>query len=542
VEIWIWHSDFVADYVRVMPKVKLVELSAQSLGVIEKANLEFAGGFSVLTGETGAGKTLLLGALELCLGEDGAQSRHAVNVDTKASVVFSQGGEEIVLAREASPSGRLRAVLNGLSSNAESLRNTAGPLIVIHGQHDSLALKSRSEILRLIDGYSDIDSSEYDSLTRQILALQRLRNEAGGDEAGRLRELEFLRFQLEEISAAKISDSEELTKILNELQDLSDVRDGQVAVSGLIEALDGADDSILDQFATAIARLPEADIYASIKAALNGSLLSAREAIRELVTLSDPDALDSGRLEDLEARAGLLQNLIRKYGPDLTSVIGKAKELEVAVSAHLTSMEKLASAESDLVRLEADLASESKRLLELRSQAAEELTRAISKQLERVALPHATIRFSVQGAAGTEAEILFAPNPGQSEGPLQTLASGGELSRVLLAISLETSRDDQVAVFDEVDAGVGGQVAQQIGECLREVGQRQQVLAVTHLASVAAKADQHFVVEKSVSEGKTVTTIREVSGVERVNEIARMLSGEVNTASVGLASHLLEES
>jgi DNA repair protein RecN (Recombination protein N) len=165
----------------------------------------------------------------------------------------------------------------------------------------------------------------------------------------------------------------------------------------------------------------------------------------------------------------------------------------------------------------------------------------VAAQLPRVALEHARLRFIVAGDDGSDAQILFTPNPGQPEGPLQALASGGELSRVLLALSLESAHEDIVAVFDEVDAGVGGQVAQQIGECLRELGERQQVLAVTHLASVAAKADHHFVIEKRISSDDVNTSVRAVRGEERVDEIARMLAGdEITDESRALAQQLLE--
>jgi DNA repair protein RecN (Recombination protein N) len=167
----------------------------------------------------------------------------------------------------------------------------------------------------------------------------------------------------------------------------------------------------------------------------------------------------------------------------------------------------------------------------------------VCTQLERVALANASLRFVVDGNDGSDVRILFTPNPGGAEGPLASMASGGELSRVLLAISLETANEDLVAVFDEVDAGLGGQVAQQIGECLREVGQRQQVLAVTHLASVAAKADHHFSIEKQVHAGVTTTRVRELVGDERVREIARMLVGDLATpASYVLAKQMLENS
>jgi DNA repair protein RecN (Recombination protein N) len=163
--------------------------------------------------------------------------------------------------------------------------------------------------------------------------------------------------------------------------------------------------------------------------------------------------------------------------------------------------------------------------------------------MSRVALANATLRFVVDGDDGSDAQIWFTPNPGQPEGPLSALASGGELSRVLLALSLETVHRDVVAVFDEIDAGLGGQVAQQIGECLREVGRLQQVLAITHLASVAARADHHFIIEKTVEHGATNTLVREVIGDERVREIARMLAGDTVTAeSRALATQLLENS
>jgi DNA repair protein RecN (Recombination protein N) len=167
----------------------------------------------------------------------------------------------------------------------------------------------------------------------------------------------------------------------------------------------------------------------------------------------------------------------------------------------------------------------------------------VKHQLPRVALPNADLRFEVVGDDGSDAQILFTPNPGLAPGPLQALASGGELSRVLLALSLETVQEDLVAVFDEIDTGVGGQVAQQIGECLREVGRRQQVLAVTHLASVAARAEHHFVIEKRTTQGATATTIRAVTGEDRVNEIARMLAGdEMSEEAKSLAQRLLESS
>jgi DNA repair protein RecN (Recombination protein N) len=202
---------------------------------------------------------------------------------------------------------------------------------------------------------------------------------------------------------------------------------------------------------------------------------------------------------------------------------------------------RTATLDDEIVDLSARVATLAETARHEREAAASALSGAVAGQLARVALGHAALRFVVAGADGSEAQILFTPNPGQPEGPLQALASGGELSRVLLALSLESVHEEVVAVFDEVDAGIGGQVAQQIGDCLRELGRQQQVLAVTHLASVAAKADHHFVIEKTVERDEVHTVVRAVRGETRVDEIARMLAGDAITdESRALARRMLE--
>jgi DNA repair protein RecN (Recombination protein N) len=257
--------------------------------------------------------------------------------------------------------------------------------------------------------------------------------------------------------------------------------------------------------------------------------------------LADPDAVDRGAMAKLDERALDLGQLARKYGGSLDAALMQLDDLRRERDRRGDEGSRLAALDGEIAELlerEAKLAA---RAREDRTAAANGLTAAIARQLPRVALANATLRVLADGADGSEVEILFNANPGFEPGPLQSLASGGELSRVLLALSLETVHDEVVAVFDEVDAGIGGQVAQQIGDCLRELGQRQQVLAVTHLASVAAKADHHFVIDKSVRRGTTTTTIRSLDGDARVLEIARMLAGDETTdESRALALRLLE--
>jgi len=528
-----------------MPKSQLVELYAHGLGVIEEARLEFGAGFNVLTGETGAGKTLLLGALDLCLGGDGSTSRHAITPDMRAAAVFALGdGTEVVLSRESGSSGRLRSSLDGVPSSAEALRSIAGELIVIHGQHDSLALRNRSEILRIVDASAGVSTVELDATRSALHEAQRMRNALGGDATQRERDLDFVAFQIAELEAVAIASPLELDETLAELTRLTGLRDSQATLVEVVDQLDAdSDGAVLSLLAQVISRLPSDDAIAPARALLRSALEQAREGVHELAALTDPDAFDPAALKDLEDRATVLQQIARKYGGSLESALETLGGLNAQREAQVNATTKLATLDVEFVALERReraLASEARRE---RVAAAVALTAAVRDQLPRVALPHATLRFEVNGGDGSQAQILFTPNPGLAEGPLQALASGGELSRVLLALSLESVHEDVVAVFDEVDAGVGGQVAQQIGECLAELGRRQQVLAVTHLASVAAKADHHFVIEKSVRGGLSSTSLRTVRGEDRITEIARMLAGdEITVESRALARRMLETS
>jgi DNA repair protein RecN (Recombination protein N) len=528
-----------------MPKVQLVELFAHGLGVIDDARLEFGSGFNVITGETGAGKTLLLGALGLSLGGDVTSSRYALSPDTRTVALFVRhGSEEIVVSREATSSGRLRSSLNGAPSSVEALRTLAEELVVIHGQHDSLNLRSRGEIVRIIDRNGDVDTGELDAVRRQLREAGQLREDFGGDPASRDRELEFIHFQLDEFDRAAIASANELIETLDELTRLTALRDGQAALATVLALFDSeGDDAVLAQFARALGRLPEGEAYDSVRASLSSVLIQARESIHDLSALTNPETFEATRMEELEERAGTLQRIARKYGGTIEAALDSRDELRAQLERLAGEADRLSGLDEEIHVLEEREAVLSQRARQEREFAAENLTKAVRAQLARVALTDASLRFVVGGTDGSDAEILFTPNPGRPEGPLATLASGGELSRVLLAISLETASEDVVAIFDEIDAGLGGQVAQQIGECLSEVGRRQQVLAITHLASVAARADHHFVIEKRIEGGVTGTVVRALNGSDRVKEIARMLAGdELTVESRALAQQMLENS
>jgi len=447
----------------------------------------------------------------------------------------------VVLTRESGVSGRLRSAIDGASSSAEALRAFADQLIVIHGQHDSLTLRNRSEVLRLIDSKGDVSVESLARARRELQDAVRERSLLGGDTEERTRELDFVDYQISELDVVSIRSASELDEVLEQLTRLSDLRDGQAVLSEVLDELDAdGDAAILAQFARALNRLPSAEAYDAARALLRSALEESREAVRDLASLSDPDAFDASALKELEDRATVLQSMVRKYG-SLETALSTLEELRARRHALDEASSRTAMLDTDILEIGERVASLADQARREREAAAESLTSAVAGQLSRVALAHARLRFVIDGEDGSDAQILFTPNPGQPEGPLQALASGGELSRVLLALSLESAHEDVVAVFDEVDAGVGGQVAQQIGDCLAELGRQQQVLAVTHLASVAAKADHHFVIDKFVEGNDVTTRVRVLSDDERIQEIARMLAGdEITVESTALARRLLE--
>jgi DNA repair protein RecN (Recombination protein N) len=515
-------------------------LHAVGVGPLDEARLEFSPGFNVLTGETGAGKTLLVGALSLCLGaSDPRGVRH--EGDLRAAAVFLDGEEEVAFARESVGGGRLRGTLDGLSTSAEALRARAESLIVIHGQHDSLRLRSRGEVVALVDNFGGIDDSELRSLRARITEIQSRREHFGGDSSAREREIEFLRFQLADIESVAPTSPNELTEVLDRLAEMTSTSENFSDIVAAVELFDGeSDQAILAQWARALAQMPGGGARDAVKARLDEIGIEARELVRELRGELEGFELDPETMAWFEERAGALQALARKFGGSLTEVFTQWDEIAQSLDNQESAREFLAELDAQLASLHEQEAALASQLLQARRNAAQRFSDAVAANFERVALAGAQMRLEVSGSDGSQMEVFFRPNPGRAEGSLQSLASGGELSRVLLAISLVTV-GDVVAVFDEIDAGVGGSVAQQIGECLAELAQRQQVIVVTHLASVAAKADRHFVVEKNEERDVATTTVREVGGERRISEIARMLSGSSSMReSRELAQRLLE--
>jgi DNA repair protein RecN (Recombination protein N) len=523
-----------------MPRYFLDVVSVANLGVIDRASVEFDRGLTVLTGETGAGKTLLIDALTLCLGGDARTPRGSGELAVSALFV-GDDGSEISLGRQQAPGGRLRGSIDGLQVSADALALRGADLLTIHGQHEAIRLRQKGELVRILDRYGGID---LEPLELARTALRQLEVEAagyGGSSAQRERELDFLRHQFREIEAAGLDDPLELESALQRLTDLTALRDRVGDMLTVADQLDGeSDEALLPMMAQAIHRLPEIDALDSVASRLNDALSLARDAVGELRELADPEAFDGSLFHTLEQRVAVLRTVARKFGGSLQSAIDEGVRLAGEIERLDGAGARMATLEGEIQTAKSSVQRESARVASLRQTAAQRLEVEVGRQLGRVALPHATLTVSVAGDDGGDVEIQFKPNPGAPAGSLHAIASGGELSRVLLALSLVTTRSDVVAVFDEVDAGIGGGVAQSIGDCLAELALTQQVVVVTHLATVAARADRHFVVEKRVEGTSTATIVREVTGVERTAEIARMLSGDSQSdESLALAERLL---
>ena len=520
-----------------MPNTQLLSLTVRGLGVISDVTLDFEEGFTVITGETGAGKTLLVDALSLCLGGDTRSPRRGDELNV-AAVFLDATGRERSLQRTVSSAQRLRAMIDGMTTGSEALRVLGDELLVIHGQHDSLRLRSKAEILRMVDDFGSVDTTSLTALRQDREELLRLQVSLGGDNRERERQLDFARFEISEIEAARILGPTELDDTLEELVALTELRDQIANVQRVAAEAEG--DGSLDSFTAAVSSLPQSGALGESRRRILDLVAAVRDELSDISKFIDGDRLDESHFREKEMRVDALRNLVRKHGGSLQDVLD-AQQRSMALIASLENADETArEIEGRIAGVEAELKRESARILTLRANSAARLESAISEQLPRVALPNAKVSFMIGGDDGSDVELILAPNPGSPGGPIQSVASGGELSRVLLALSLVTSSDGLVTVFDEIDAGIGGNVAESIGECLADLAASRQVVAVTHLASVAARADHHFVVEKHVVNGDTRTTIRAVSGSERVGEIARMLAGEsASTESRALAERLL---
>jgi DNA repair protein RecN (Recombination protein N) len=522
----------------------LTELRVSQLGVIEDISILLDGGMTALTGETGAGKTLLVDAIQLLLG--GPSESILVRAGAKQAVVegrfTSPSGNgsdpvadgETILARIVPASGRSRAYLDGRMVAAAQLAEHGSRLIDLHGQHAHQTLLAGAAQRAALDRAGGISTDEVSRARQRVREIAVAQEALGGDVRTRARELDLLRYQLAELDAVALEDPDEDNFLQEEEERLADAAGLRDAASAAWHAL-SADDGILDQLGAVVAALGGRKPLAELEGRVRAQAAELVDVAADARTIAESAEDDPARLAAVGTRRQLLTEIRRKYGETLVAAMDYREDARRRVEELVSHDSRATQLGSERQQAEAELREATERLWQARRSAAPGLARAVEVRLHGLAMPKA--RFAVEIGAEIGSEVVtwkLAANPGQPLLPLAKVASGGELARTMLATRLAIGatggagadgRDPTTLIFDEVDAGVGGEAAVAVGRALSALAAQHQVLVVTHLPQVAAFADQHLVVRKKTAGDRTLTEVDEVKGPDRVVELSRMLSG-----------------
>lgn len=547
----------------------LVELRIRDLGVIGRADLLLGPGMTAVTGETGAGKTMLVEAIELLVGgrSDAALVRAGAD-EAWVEGRFVVGEREVVLVRAVPASGRSRAYVNGRMAPVAALGEAGTDLVDLHGQHAHQSLLSPAVQRAALDAFGAVDHGPLVAARERLRAVDDALLALGGDEGARMREADLLGYQLAEIDAAALTDAAEDAALEAEEERLADAVAHREAATLAAEAL-GGDGGASDALGVALAGVAGRRPLAALEERLRAVAAEVSEAAADLRTAADGLEDDPERLAQVRARRSVLHQLARKYAPggpgtrgSLAGVMAFADEARARLEALESHAERAGALEAEREEAASELERAAAAVGEARRRAGPELAATVEARLRELAMPEARLEVRVGGApddlAGDSVTFLLGANRGEPVLPLARVASGGELSRAMLAARLvlgarsSPERWPSTVVFDEVDAGVGGQAALSVGRSLAmlahadavrhedRVGGGRQVLVVTHLPQVAAYADHQVAVHKGERDGRTVAEARVVEGEARVLELSRMLSGQPESqAARGHAEELL---
>ena len=553
----------------------LTTLRLRDFAIIDELALEFGPGMNVLTGETGAGKSIIVEAVHLLLGgrartevirtgadEAVVEALFEPGEETRAALraLDLDGDEGLVIRRVVSRGGKNRITLNGSPATLAMLEQVAGGLVDVTGQHEHHSLLAAENHLALLDAYGGHGAARATvaGLHARVRTLHDERSSLDRDDRERAAREDFLRFQLREIEEAAFEPGED-EALQRERTRLRSVGRLLTAAQGGEDALYAADESASALVARVERELSEVRALDPELGALADRLASTRveleDVARGLGQYLRTLAADPTRLTEVEDRLALVQRLKRKHGGTLEDVIATGERLAAELTRLTGSGERLVALAGEIAVAEADLTKNAAVLTKARRAGATRMQSAVAAELKSLALAGAGFEVCVSprgpatndgelalgagnaprsgaahwiSASGADrVEFLFAPNAGEESRPLRRIASGGELSRVTLALKSVLAARDPVDtyVFDEVDSGVGGAVGEVLGRKIRQVSKSRQVLCVTHLAQIASCADKHFIVEKRVGDGRTLSHVRALDEAERLEEVARMLGG-----------------
>ena len=555
----------------------LKSLTVWNFALLEHVQVEFQSGLNILTGETGAGKSILIDSLGAVLGARMSADMVRSGCDwLRVEAVFSLEDEslglhelltqqaiddsdkELIITRQLTRAGRSTALVNGCHVTLAILRQIGAYLVDIHGQNENLALLKEENQFHLLDGY-DPDVAEalaaYECAYREWREKKKAYDEKQQASREYAQRLDMLHWQDKEISEANLKAGED-EALETEIRKLSHAEKIVGSIEESYELLEGGGGSglgVLPALSQVKKDLEDIsrfdDALQNAQKMVEEAYISLQEASYELRDYGESVEFSPARLDQLQSRMDVIYRLCKKYGATLDDVLAHQEKVERELSEIENYDEDIAALEKEIAALEKELGKKAAALTELRRAAAEDLSSAIEEQLFALGMPKAQLAIRVEQAADygprgrDEVAMFFSANPGEAEKPLQRVASGGELSRIALAIkTVASSRDSSVPsmVFDEIDTGIGGRTAQMVAERIALVAQYKQVLCITHLPQIACMADAHLYISKRTEEGTTATQIRPLSERERISEIARMASGaDMTTASLDNAREMV---
>ncbi|MDA8277893.1 MAG: DNA repair protein RecN [Actinomycetota bacterium] len=524
----------------------LEELTVSNLGVIEYGRVTFGDSMNVLTGETGAGKTLVVGAIQLLLGAKGDSQivRSGADAATVTARIVDDQSNEFIVERSVLINGRSRAYIDGKAVTMAQLEEFASEHLEVHGQHAAMKLGSQPKQLRIVDLYGKVDTTKLQKLRSEwrekVTEIERI--ETSRDEIER--QAAIVAFEISEISKVAIKSPTEDTDLELELNRLESIESYRELFSEIIDLCDGQGATITGKFSQLLKRARALSGTESVAEILETISTNISELYHEAVTAVDDLEFDPNRVEEIRHRLMALRDIKRRYGPTLRDVTEQLAKLQVQMESFRIAPEDLELLRQEAKALEEAIEVEEASIADERRRGADLLCAGVNLRLGDLALSRANLSYQ-PGIAPDMSTLLFyfQANPGLPPVELAKCASGGELSRLMLAISLEASKDKTSLLFDEVDAGVGGQAGVAIGRALQALARDRQVIVVTHLAQVAAFASTHFYIDKVTDGSNTRTEIVKLTPDGRIDEIARMLSGHGGSTSARAhAKELIEAS
>lgn len=509
----------------------LTELHIENLGVIDTLDLQLSEGLVALTGETGAGKTMIVEAINLLVGgrADAGMVRPGAT-EARVEGRFVSGEEEVILCRTIPLDGRSRAYVNGRLATVGQLAEHGLDLVDMHGQHAHQSLLGAKAQREALDAYAKVDLEPLRAARATVTEIDAALATLGGDDRMRAREIDLLRFQVTEIIEAAVQGADEDGVLSREEDVLADAVNYREALWKAVASL-AEESGASDNIGSAVSALSNKEPFTGFVSRLKALQSELEDISADIRDEADSIEENPSRLDAVRQRRQLLVDLRRKYGDSLAEVIKFGEESALRL-AELESFEaRAASLDQERAVAVRKLDAAQSVVGKARRDGAGPLAQQVQKNLRTLAMAHAVIDVSVGQDPGDDVVFLLAANPGSPVMPLTKVASGGELARTMLALRLVLSSGPNTLVFDEVDAGIGGEAAVAVAQALALLGKRHQVLVVTHLPQVAAAGNAHIQVSKSVRSGKTYAQAATLGEEERIAEIARMLSGGVAEAT-----------